>query len=366
MGTHTTDELLRQFHHNQSCWVARLATGQIQPQSPHRHLLHIGDTLVVRPGASGVIMLPVDGDEQSILAEHDHALSWLQRHQARDILVWNMTPNPTIDLALLAQGYAAGFEPWWMTRDLTTPIALAAHTVRRVTALDIQLLLESDIPYVIRDQVPANRALTSALDGSQVMWLAAIKDGEPVGHAIVNMSGDHAGLFNVGVSGKHRHQGIGSSLTLAAMQIARDHGALTMNLNSTPVGKRLYERLGFRQFGVGQTWVRSGPQVHIEPDAHERALVTAIGTGDITNIRMDPNRHKTLQCRMSPQELAARFGQQESLLEIIRQGATPDIVSLWRAGLRDEAIAAAGDPVARELISGATRAHPIHLSLIHI
>lgn len=360
MPAHDPDELLRQFHHNQSSWVTRLATGQVNPDPDHPRVFQIGETLAMLPGAAGVIMLPLAGEPDTVLDEHAQVLHWLRTNHPRDVLVWNMQPDPKVDLALLAQGYASSFEPWWMTRDLDAPIPAPNHLIREVNALDILKLKQSDVPYIIQDQLDANRALSGGPGNPPVIWLAAIVDDEPVGHAIVNVVDDHAGLFNVGVSGKHRFKGIGTSLTLAAMQAAHDRGAMTMNLNSTPAGKKLYDRLGFRQFGTGQTWLRSGRMVHRTPDPSEQSLVMAIGTGDLARIHIDPVRHRHLQCRLTPQELAARFGQKESLLEIIRQGMTPDIISLWRVGLRDEAIAAASDPAARELISGARRAHPIH------
>ena len=316
MPAHNPDQLLRQFHHNQSLWVARLSTGQTRPNVPHSHLLRVGETRAMRPGAAGVIMLPMSEDVDSVLAEHNEALTWLRRSRSRDVLVWNMKPGVELDLALLAEGYSPGFEPWWMTRDLTAPIPEPKHVVRPVNAMDIKPLLESDIPYVIRDQIDANRSLTTDPDGAQVIWLAAFVDDQVAGHALINLMGDHAGLFNVGVSGQYRYRGIGTSLTLAAMQAARDYGARTMNLNSTPAGKKLYEQTGFTQFGVGQTWVRSGRQVSISPNAAERTLVHAIGSGDIARIEIDPSGPKHLVCGLTPQELAARFGQAESLVEI--------------------------------------------------
>lgn len=360
MPTHDKEVLLRQFHHNQSIWVARLATGQTVPDPLHYRIARIGQTIAMRPGAAGVIMLPPSAEHSVATAEHDRALEWLRTQRPRDVLVWSMHPDERIDLALLAQGYAAGFEPWWMTRDLTEPIEQPQHAIRAVNALDIQLMRQSDVPYVIEDQVDANRALAGDAPNPQVIWLAAIVDDQPVGHAIVNLVNTHAGLFNVGVSGKHRFKGIGTSLTLAAMRTAHEHGADTMNLNSTPAGKKLYERLGFRQFGTGQTWVKSGRQIQRIPDAAEQSLVFAIGTGDVANITIDPVLHRTLHCRLTPQELAARFGHPEALQEIIHQGMTPEIISLWKIGLREEAIAATRDPVARELVTGTPRAYPIH------
>lgn len=360
MIAHNPDKLLQQFHHNQSLWVARLSTAQTHPRLPHPRLIQIGQTLAMRPGAAGVIMLPTDGATQSILYEHNDALNWLRASRTRDVLVWSMQPNTEIDLALLAQGYAPGFEPWWMTHDLTRPIDAPRHEVRPVHPLDIKQLTEADIPYVIRDQLAANRALITDPNGVEVAWLVAVEHNQPIGHALVNFTDDHAGLFNVGVSGKHRHRGVGTSLTLAAMHTAQDRGIRTMNLNSTHAGKKLYENTGFTQFGVGETWVRSGRKINIVPDDEEQELIHAIGTGDTGHIRINPIRHLHLTCGLSPQEIAARFGQQESLREIIRQGITPEIIALWKAGLREEAIVATRNSEARELITGIARAHPIH------
>lgn len=360
MPAHNPDELLRQFHDNQSLWVARLSTGRTVPQFPHTHLFQAGQTLAMRPGAAGVIMLPMAGDTATILREHNEALEWLQQARSRDSLVWGMQPNPPIDLALLAQGYSLGFEPWWMTADLSEPIPSANHLVRPATESDIQRLRQSDVPYVIEEQIDTIRTLTTDPDSPQAMWLVALEDDEPVGHALVNLMDDHAGLFNVGVSGHHRHRGVGSSLTYAAMQAARDRGARTMNLNSTPAGKRLYDRTGFTQFGTGQTWLRSGRQMYSVPTEMEQELIYAIGWGDIDRIGTDALRQPTLTCGLTAQELATRFDQPEALLEIIRQGQVPEIISLWKAGLQNEAIAATRNAAARELVTGSERAYPIH------
>lgn len=351
------DDLLQQFHQNQSMWIARLASSEVSPRS-HDRIFDSGETTAMRPGRSGVIMLPFEGNSDEIANDHDLALTWLGQHRVSDVLVWGMLPDPGIDLALLAQGYRVGFEPWWMTRDLTLPIAPPAHEITVATRADIDDLLASDVPYVVRDQLESTALLLA--DGSHnVTLLIARIDGQVVGQSIVNITGDHAGLFNVGVSGRYRHRGIGTSLSLAAMRVAHELGATTMNLNSTSMGKTIYERAGFRQIGAGQTWIRNGPGVRLAPHPDEQAIAIAIGTGDI-----DAIRGRTLPIRlpngMTAQELAARFGRQDSLYHLIESGQHPEIMALWESGLREEAMAAARNPVAREMVSGPQRARPIH------
>jgi len=352
-------ERLAQFHHNQSLWLARLATGELYPHVPGHRMMESHGALTVLPGRSGVVMLPMDASLDRTLAGHAESLAWLRHAHARDVLVWSMVPNPDLDLALLAQGYRVGFEPWWMSLDLSRPIPAAHHDVRPATTTDIDRLMQTDVPYVIREQVPAMRALLRQPREAQVLWLIAHHHNQVVGHAIVNISGDHAGLFNVGVSARFRHQGIGLSLTLASMRMAWQVGAQTMNLNSTPMGKGLYERAGFVQVGTGQTWNRLGPNVYKDAPLREQQIVTAIGKGDIEHVA-GSGLPTNFACGLSAQELAARFGQVDMLRQLIRMGEIPDIIALWRAGLRDEAIAAAHSPLALALVTGSQRAFPIH------
>lgn len=354
------DELLQQFHLNQSVWISRLATSEMATTA-HTRLFSAGDVDAMRPGNSGVIMLPIERSIDDISNDHDLALEWLRSNRVSDVLMWSMLPNAAIDLAMLAQGYRVGFEPWWMTRDLTEPIELPAHDISIATRADIPDLLASDVPYIVRDQVVSTSSLIEDPAG-EVGLLIARADSKLVGQAIVNITGEHAGLFNVGVSGKHRHRGIGTSLSLAAMLVARDRGCSTINLNSTPMGKSIYERAGFRQIGSGQTWVRNGPGVYQSPHPDEQSIAIAIGTGDLAAIegRTLPGRFAN---GMSAQELAARFGRQDSLYHLIESGQVPEIMSLWNAGLKDEALAAASNPIAREMATGPQRARPIHLAV---
>lgn len=356
-----TNQLLKQFHNNQSVWVARLATARMDPQSTDARLFQAGETVAMLPGASGVIMLPFEGAITGIQADHDRALAWMRHLRAHDVLMWGMVPNAAIDLAMIAQGYRVGFEPWWMTRDLDLPIAAPDHNITLANDRDVNGIIGSDLPYIMRDQLESTRTLV-ANGHREVIWLMARLDGRIVGQAIVNIAGDHAGLFNVGVSGRYRQRGIGTSLSLAAMHAAKDRGARTMNLNSTPMGMRIYERAGFRRIGVGQTWIRSGPEVNIAPDGPTHRMTIALGSGDLDTLRGRRIPAK-LPNGMTAQELAARFNRQDTLYHLIETGHVPEIMSLWDVGLKTEAMAAAANPLARELVAGSRGARPIHLAV---
>jgi GNAT superfamily N-acetyltransferase len=361
MPTYTATELLYQFHQNQSVWIARLASGDIHPLPSEERLFRSGATLAMHPGHSGVMMLPFGGAWADIHTDHNRALAWLRQRQVHDALVWGMVPDSDIDLAMLAQGYRVGFEPRWMTRDLTAPIAMPTHEITLATDRDIDQLPTSEVPYIMRDQLESTRRLVSR-GHREVAWLVARINDQVVGQAIVNIVGEHAGLFNVGVSGRHRRRGIGTSLSLAAMHIARERGATSMNLNSTGMGQPLYARAGFQYIGIGQTWVRTGTDVRSEPGPRLQQLIISLGTGDLAAL-VGENIPAHLPNGMTAQELAARFHQQDSLRYLIENGHVPEIMALWEAGFRDEAIAATADPRARELVTGSRGARPIHLAV---
>ncbi|MCO5218621.1 MAG: GNAT family N-acetyltransferase [Thermomicrobiales bacterium] len=351
---------LQDFHDNQCLWLARLATGAPQPQLPHPHLFAEHDTLAIRTGESGIIMLPYTASPDH--ASLDASLSWARQHAVNDLLIWNMQPDHALDLELLARGFRVGFEPWWMTRDLDAPIPAPTHDVTLATDSDIEQLRASQIPYIVPTQLDSTRELVRQASSGEVVWLVA-RDGDTVnGQAIVNLDGDHAGLFNVGVDGRHRHRGVGSSLTAAAMQMARDRGARTMNLNSTPMGEHLYLRAGFIRIGNGMTWSASGMRARSAVNHHVHDLAIAIGDGDVASVTRRNVRHH-LPNGMTAQELAARFGQRDMLLHLVSLGQVPEIISLWEVGLRDEAVAATSDPRARELTSGPRQARPLHLAV---
>jgi ribosomal protein S18 acetylase RimI-like enzyme len=83
--------------------------------------------------------------------------------------------------------------------------------------------------------------------------LLARVDGEVVGALTLVMfpipTGLRAWIEDVVVDEEARGQGVGAAMTQAAVRLARDAGARTVDLTSRPsreAANRLYERLGFR------------------------------------------------------------------------------------------------------------------------
>ena len=85
--------------------------------------------------------------------------------------------------------------------------------------------------------------------GDHVPWrhyVGAI-DQQPVATATLFFAADVAGLYFVSTVPAWRGRGIGSAISRAALAGARDLGFAVAVLGSSPMGQRVYERLGFRE-----------------------------------------------------------------------------------------------------------------------
>lgn len=79
-------------------------------------------------------------------------------------------------------------------------------------------------------------------------YLASL-NGEPVGTSQLFTSAGVAGIYNVTCLPQARGQGIGSALVLAALQDARALGYRIGILQASTLGYKVYQRLGFQDFG---------------------------------------------------------------------------------------------------------------------
>jgi ribosomal protein S18 acetylase RimI-like enzyme len=78
-----------------------------------------------------------------------------------------------------------------------------------------------------------------------IPFLARI-DRQPAGTAMVFPGATGAGIFAVATREEYRRRGLGSALTRACLREARTGGGEWAVLYSSPEGRPLYERLGFR------------------------------------------------------------------------------------------------------------------------
>ncbi|MEV6373721.1 GNAT family N-acetyltransferase [Micromonospora musae] len=89
-------------------------------------------------------------------------------------------------------------------------------------------------------------------DGTVVRLAGRLDDGRIVGTAVAWLSHGLLTLYYVGTQPEHRRQGIGTAMTRAALDLARERGIRTAALTSTPIGEPVYRNLGFRTVGTFQ------------------------------------------------------------------------------------------------------------------
>jgi len=79
--------------------------------------------------------------------------------------------------------------------------------------------------------------------------------GRPVATAAQSTSDGVTGIFFVGTVPEARRRGFGEAVTRAAIEDARAQGATVAWLQSTAIGRPLYERMGFRWVHDDFDWV---------------------------------------------------------------------------------------------------------------
>jgi GNAT superfamily N-acetyltransferase len=337
---------------NQASWLDRLATGEIDPSPGHTHLLQSGNVSASRAGQAGVICLhETCADTRRDLPHLLAALDWLRDQGSGDVLIWSANPRTPLSNALLAHGMEESFEPWWMMRPLDDALSTirADVDISLATGQDIDdLHATTAIPYVSDANTSTLRLLTGVRSGVNAVSLLVARDGNGVvGQAIINRTGEMAGLYNVAVHPDARRRGIGTALTVAACELARTQGARWVGLNATPMGAGVYERLRFRHIGKGQTWFLPERRLQVPPDAAHVEIAMRLIDGDLAGLNAG-GIPPSLPNGETPMTFAARSGEPATLRWLLHRGFPPEILPLWRLGLRDEAIAAMAVPELRD------------------
>lgn len=158
----------------------------------------------------------------------------------REIGCWSLAPDDLLGASLTALGFQDGWQPHWMGFDPRELDAESPHHVSETTEC------AESVPY-------ASSAHRAAIGGDVHHFVA--RDGGPiVGHAVLNVDGATAGIYDMGVAEQHRRRGHGTALTVAAVARARELGCMSVTLNATGEGEPMYRRAGFRSLGLGMTW----------------------------------------------------------------------------------------------------------------
>lgn len=132
--------------------------------------------------------------------------------------------------------------------------------VERVTSAtsELEAAMARLVPQLTTTSPPPTSAeLALLVADAAVTLLAARHDGRIVGVALVVVFRKPTGLAcrleDVVVDAAARGQGTGAALVTAALELARERGARTMELTSGPfreAANRLYARLGFHWHGT--------------------------------------------------------------------------------------------------------------------
>ena len=339
-------QLLRAVASNHRSWIirsARAGGGEVHRAN--------GAQWVYAPGAGGEVTIPFPRLAVANAGEHlDTILRYCRRVQPlQQVSCWSLRESPRprdLGAWLAARGFEWGWQPHWMWLDLhkmrtdfRTPDGLRIEPVVEEVAWDVY-----DLPYYSRETAAHVAALTRARP-RRVWHFAAWLDGTLVGHSMLNLTTGRlgvAGIFDVGVVPAARGQGIGTALTLAACQLARQLGCRHALLNATGMGEPVYRRLGFESLGYGQTWWMHRAALDAPPPAElQIRFAEAVGRGDIQALeqlgtRIEPEMLDTpLAGGMTLIQLAVMTKQPAAAAWLAEHGATLDLISAWDLGWKD-------------------------------
>ena len=79
--------------------------------------------------------------------------------------------------------------------------------------------------------------------------------GEAVTTAVGSTLGDYVGIFDVGTPERYRGRGYGAAVTARAVLDGYEAGASLAYLQSSAMGLKVYERIGFSTLEVWPTWI---------------------------------------------------------------------------------------------------------------
>jgi GNAT superfamily N-acetyltransferase len=169
--------------------------------------------------------------------------------------MWHLSPSttsPAIEAALLARGILVTGSPG-MHRSLEGLDALPRLPAEAVASLagpdDVDALMDV---FCASFGVPAQasgpfRVLFAlpTLPGISLRHLLVHEHGEAVACGTLAVTGDVAGLYNIGVVESARRRGLGAAVTAELMRLGRRDGCTQSILGASDLGFPVYRDLGF-------------------------------------------------------------------------------------------------------------------------
>jgi len=93
------------------------------------------------------------------------------------------------------------------------------------------------------------------LSDNDFTFFAYYLDDKIIGTALLYISNNVAGIHMVGTLHDYRKKGIGSEITKLAFDFARQQGATIGVLQASPMGKTVYEKIGFKEYSKIAHWM---------------------------------------------------------------------------------------------------------------
>jgi GNAT superfamily N-acetyltransferase len=176
------------------------------------------------------------------------AVDWIE---AREVPYWATATDSTVetvgrladDLGLTKAGEQPGMA---MTPLGAVPPAESSAAISEVgdqDGFDAFLAVVTSVFGTSREV--ATRVYRPALTADGDHLFVARVDGQPAACGLLIPSGDVAGLYAIGVVEQFRRQGIGEAMSRELLRAGRDAGCQVGVLQSSEMGKPLYETIGF-------------------------------------------------------------------------------------------------------------------------
>ena len=190
-----------------------------------------GVTLLLGPSHATLAFPRADADlETAVRTAVDHGV--------REVGCWSLAPDDRLGRRLLSLGFQDGWQPHWMGVEPGQRPAIATRHV-----VEARPECSPDLPYGHHAPVV------------DVARHLVVRDGETIaGHVVLHVDGPTGGVYDMGVVPRARRRGVGTALTLAVLDAAREHGCASLTLNATGEGEPLYRNAGFASLGRGMTW----------------------------------------------------------------------------------------------------------------
>jgi GNAT superfamily N-acetyltransferase len=194
-------------------------------------------------------------DGERLVATRDRIAAAYDEAGVRAWTVWVPQADRDTAAALAEAGHVFDAEPRAMAMELTELRAPEPDP-------SIEVREELDMPEVARLNEIAYgwspgefRAVAQAEIPGTHAYFASL-DGETIGTVVAWDHGDDTEIAWVATLPEARGRGISKQLMARALADARDRGRLTTTLVATRLGRPVYERLGYRDFGAIQMWER--------------------------------------------------------------------------------------------------------------